>query len=192
MSKRSAGTDNSWSVSGLQSACSLTVSAKDSTGLGMVTGAAPLDIPRLVDRVSSLPVCGHGLGRRGHERGSHCIAGTGDRALRLVRTPCSTGVLHRLPLVQHRASPWRDRDAHPGRRPSSSNPERAGPARAHPSSRLDPSSRTLRSRHPETRPPSRSGLDQSTRDIHNRRNCSVNRDRQCLKVVDRFRSGTAP
>ena len=93
-----------------------------------------------------------------------------------------------LPLVQHRASPWRDRDAHPGRRPSSSNPERAGPARAHPSSRLDPSSRTLRSRHPKTRPPSRSGLDQSTRDIHNRRDCSVNRNRQCLKVVDRFRS----
>ena len=82
-----------------------------------------------------------------------------------------------------------DRDAHPGRRPSPSNPERAGPARAHPSSRLDPSSRTLRSRHPKTRSPSRSGLDQSTRDIHNRRDCSVNRNRQCLKVVDRFRRG---
>ena len=46
-----------------------------------------------------------------------------------------------LPLVQHRTSPWRDRDAHPGRRPSQSNPERAGAARADPSSRLDPSSR---------------------------------------------------
>ena len=45
----------------------------------------------------------------------------------------------------------------------------------------------LRSRHPKTRPPARSGLDQSTREIHNRRNCSVNRNRQCLKVVDRFR-----
>ena len=43
------------------------------------------------------------------------------------------------------------------------------------------------SRHPKTRPPPRSGLDQSTREIHNRRNCSVNRNRQCLKVVDRFR-----
>ena len=53
--------------------------------------------------------------------------------------------------------------------------------------RLDPSSRTLRSRHPTTRPPSPSGLDQPTRDTHNRRNCSVNRNRQCLKVVDRFR-----
>ena len=94
-----------------------------------------------------------------------------------------------LPLVQHRASPWRDRDAHPGRRPSSSNPERAGPARADPSSRLDPSPRTLRSRHPKTRPPSRSGLDQPTRDIQNGRDCSVNRNRQCLKVVDRFRNG---
>ena len=51
----------------------------------------------------------------------------------------------------------------------------------------NPSSRTLRSRHPKTRPPARSGLDQSTREIHNRRNCSVNRNRQCLKVVDRFR-----
>ena len=59
-----------------------------------------------------------------------------------------------LPLVQHRASPWRHRDAHPGRRSSSSNPERAGPARTDPSSRLDPSSRTLRSRHPTTRTPS--------------------------------------
>ena len=28
---------------------------------------------------------------------------------------------HVLPLVQHRTSPWRDRDAHPGRRPSQSN-----------------------------------------------------------------------
>ena len=35
-----------------------------------------------------------------------------------------------LPLVQHRTSPWRDRDAHPGRRASQSNPERAGAARA--------------------------------------------------------------
>ena len=57
--------------------------------------------------------------------------------------------------------------------------------------RLDPSSRTLRSRHPETRPPSRSRLDQPARDIHNRRNCSVNRNRQCLKVVDRFRGRSA-
>ena len=90
-------------------------------------------------------------------------------------------------MVQHRASTWRHCHAHPGRRPSPSNPERAAPARADPSSRLDPSSRTLRSRHPKTRPPARSGLDQSTREIHNRRNCSVNRNRQCLKVVDRFR-----
>ena len=37
-----------------------------------------------------------------------------------------------LPLVQHRTSPWRDRDAHPGRRPSQSNPERAGAARGGP------------------------------------------------------------
>ena len=45
-----------------------------------------------------------------------------------------------LPLVQHRTSPWRDRHAHPGRRASQSNPERAGAARADPSSRLDASS----------------------------------------------------
>ena len=94
-----------------------------------------------------------------------------------------------LPLVQHRTSPWRDRDAHPGRRPSQSNPERAGAARADPSSRLDPSSRTLRSRDPTTASPSPSRLDQPTCDTHNRRNCSVNRNRHCLKVVDRFRSG---
>ena len=43
-----------------------------------------------------------------------------------------------LPLVQHRTSPWRDRDAHPGRRASQSNPERAGAARADPSSRPGP------------------------------------------------------
>ena len=92
-----------------------------------------------------------------------------------------------LPLVQHRTSPWRDRHAHPGRRPSQSNPERAGAARADPSSRLDPSSRTLRSRDPTTGSPSPSRLDQPTCDTHNRRNCSVNRNRHCLKVVDRFR-----
>ena len=92
-----------------------------------------------------------------------------------------------LPLVQHRTSPWRDRDAHPGRRASQSNPERAGAARADPSSRLDPSSRTLRSRDPTTGSPSPSRLDQPTCDTHNRRNCSVNRNRHCLKVVDRFR-----
>ena len=34
-------------------------------------------------------------------------------------------------------------------------------------------------------------MDQSTRDIHNRRNYSVNRSRQCLKVVDRFRFALA-
>ena len=62
--------------------------------------------------------------------------------------------------------PWyntehrRDRDVHPERRPSPSNPGRAGPARPNPSSRLDPSSRTLRSRPPITGPPSRGGLDQ--------------------------------
>ena len=67
-----------------------------------------------------------------------------------------------LPLVQHRTSPWRDRDAHPGRRPSQSNPERAGAARADPSSRLDPSSRTLRPRDPTTASPSPSRLDQPT------------------------------
>ena len=92
-----------------------------------------------------------------------------------------------LPLVQHRTSPWRDRDAHPGRCTSQSNPEHAGAARADPSSRLDPSSRTLRSRAPTTRSPSPSRLDQPTCDTHNRRNCSVNRNRHCLKVVDRFR-----
>ena len=94
----------------------------------------------------------------------------------------------RLPLVQHRTSPWRDRDAHPGRHASQSNPERAGAARADPSSRLDPSSRTLRSRDPTTGSPSPSRLDQPTCDTHNRRNCSVNRNRHCLKVVDGFRS----
>ena len=74
----------------------------------------------------------------------------------------------------------------------SSCPERirpAGAARADPSSRLDPSSRTLRSRDPTTGSPSPSRLDQPTCDTHNRRNCSVNRNRHCLKVVDRFRGG---
>ena len=47
------------------------------------------------------------------------------------------------------------------------------------------SPRTLRPRHPETRPASRSRLDQPTRHFHNRRNESVNRNRRCLKVVDR-------
>ena len=86
--------------------------------------------------------------------------------------------------------PWYNtehRHAHPGRRPSQSNPERAGAARADPASRLDPSSRTLRSRDPTTGSPSPSRLDQPTCDTHNRRNCSVNRNRHCLKVVDRFR-----
>ena len=69
------------------------------------------------------------------------------------------------------------------------HPERAGAARADPSSRLDPSSRTLRSRDPTTASPSPSRLDQPTCDTHNRRNCSVNRNRHCLKVVDRFRKG---
>ena len=50
-----------------------------------------------------------------------------------------------------------------------------------------PVSRTLRSRDPTTRSPSPSRLDQPTCDTHNRRNCSVNRNRHCLKVVDRFR-----
>ena len=71
-------------------------------------------------------------------------------------------------------------------------PERAGAARADPSSRLDPSSRTLRSRDPTTGSPSPSRLDQPTCDTHNRRNCSVNRNRHCLKVVDRFRFGRSP
>ena len=97
-----------------------------------------------------------------------------------------------LPLVQHRTSPWRDRHAHPGRRASQSNPERAGAARADPASRLDPSSRTLRSRDPTTGSPSPSRLDQPTCDTHNRRNCSVNRNRHCLKVVDRFRARSSP
>ena len=46
-----------------------------------------------------------------------------------------------LPLVQHRTSPWRDRDAHPGRRPSQSN-----------QSVLEQRGRTLQAawtRHPE-------------------------------------------
>ena len=63
----------------------------------------------------------------------------------------------------------------------------AGSARTYPASRLGPSPRTLRPRHPETRPASRSRLDQPTRHFHNRRNESVNRNRRCLKVVDRFR-----
>ena len=58
----------------------------------------------------------------------------------------------------------------------------------YPASRLGPSPRTLRPRHPETRPASRSRLDQPTRHFHNGRNESVNRNRRCLKVVDRFRT----
>ena len=41
---------------------------------------------------------------------------------------------------------------------------------------------------PRNPPASRSRLDQPTRHFHNRRNESVNRNRRCLKVVDRFRS----
>ena len=63
---------------------------------------------------------------------------------------------------------------------------RACCATADPSNGLGPSSRALRSRHPKASPPTGSGQDQSTRDIYNRRNRSVNRSRQCLKVVDRF------
>ena len=57
---------------------------------------------------------------------------------------------------------------------------------------LEQRGRTLQAawtRHPERfvlpQPPCR--LDQPTCDTHNRRNCSVNRNRHCLKVVDRFR-----
>ena len=70
--------------------------------------------------------------------------------------------------------------------PSSPGTGCAGSARTYPASRLGPSPRTLRPRHPETRPASRSRLDQPTRHFHNRRNESVNRNRRCLKVVDRF------
>ena len=63
---------------------------------------------------------------------------------------------------------------------------------------LEQRGRTLQAawtRHPErfvrgipaTASPSPSRLDQPTCDTHNRRNCSVNRNRHCLKVVDRFR-----
>ncbi len=45
---------------------------------------------------------------------------------------------------------------------------------------------------PETQPASRGGLDQPTRYIDNRRDCSVNRDRRCLKVVDMSLTGSAP
>ena len=72
-----------------------------------------------------------------------------------------------------------------------SNPERAGAARADPSSRLDPSSNaSFEGSH--NRIPSPSRLDQPTCDTHNRRNCSVNRNRHCLKVVDRFRIERRP
>ena len=40
---------------------------------------------------------------------------------------------------------------------------------------------------PKPAPASRSRLDQPTPHFHNRRNESVNRNRRCLKVVDRFR-----
>ena len=64
---------------------------------------------------------------------------------------------------------------------------------------LDQRGRTLQAawtRHPERfvrgipqpDPLPQARLDQPTRDIHNRRDCSVNRNRQCLKVVDRFRA----
>ena len=66
--------------------------------------------------------------------------------------------------------------------------ERPAERLRYPASRLGPSPRTLRPRHPETRPASRSRLDQPTRHFHNRRNESVNRNRRCLKVVDRFRT----
>ena len=49
-----------------------------------------------------------------------------------------------------------------------------------------------RSRDPTTGSPSPGRLDQPTCDTHNRRNCSVNRYRHCLKVVDRFRAALAP
>ena len=43
---------------------------------------------------------------------------------------------------------------------------------------------------PTTGSPSPSRLDQPTCDTHNGRNCSVNRNRHCLKVVDRFRAAS--
>ena len=58
-----------------------------------------------------------------------------------------------------------------------------------PRCRLGGPPRTLRSRTTETQTPSRSGLDQSTRHTDYRRHCSVNRQHDCLKVVDRFRPG---
>ena len=60
---------------------------------------------------------------------------------------------------------------------------------------LEQRGRTLQAawtRHPERFVrgiPQPRRLDQPTCDTHNRRNCSVNRNRHCLKVVDRFRLG---
>ena len=47
-------------------------------------------------------------------------------------------------------------------------------------------SRTLRPRCPGTQTASRSGLDQPTRTINDRRNCSVNHETECLIGVDGF------
>ena len=92
-----------------------------------------------------------------------------------------------LPLVQHRASTCRDRDAHPTGCPFRSSPPSTQPARTYPSPRLGPAPGAIRARNPKAPASSPGGLDQPAGRRCDNPTCSVNSDRRCLNVVDRFR-----
>ena len=57
----------------------------------------------------------------------------------------------------------------------------------YPSPRLGPAPGAIRQRNPQAPASSRRGLDQPPGRDHNTTACSVNPDRRCLNVVDRFR-----
>ena len=71
---------------------------------------------------------------------------------------------------------------------TSSQSTRAAGAARRPFKQPGPVIRTLRSRDPTTAFARQAVLDQPTCDTLNRRNCSVNRNRHCLEVVDRLRA----
>ena len=66
---------------------------------------------------------------------------------------------------------------------------RPGATRTYPSLRLGPAPRTIRARNPEAPASSPRGLDQPAGPGLDASACSVNPNRRCLNVVDRFRSG---
>ena len=92
-----------------------------------------------------------------------------------------------LSLVQHRASTCRNRDAHPPGRPLRSSPTSPRTTRTHPAPRLGPAPGAIRQRNPEVPASSTRGLDQPAGRDYDPTACSVNPNRRCLNVVDRFR-----